>query len=905
MDVDWRRRRGNIPGAKVRGVAAKYAKTAGDGSGLVYDEFVQEAVESRRTLDGSRGTYLTAETAERINSVAKALGLRAQFVDTVEGGIANAQIQGDTVLIEKNNPNPVTFLMGHEITHRIQELAPEQYRSFRKFISENDADFQAQVEATQTLYENHGMEISYEKAMDEAAADYAGRLMEDGTLLDEFIQKNRKDKTLLEKVRDAIRSIIDVLTGREKQQAQTAEGKLTAALEAAAREADRVEVAKFSLKETTAEERKQYDKAASAEQSYERKNTQAEITVQYQQSVHDILNGASNLSDSLLVGYTPEVYQKLGMPDLPFVVGSGHVYSMAKTASEASAEGKLRRGTNYHGLGESVVADILDFVKDPVMVIAAKDVDANTVPMRSTHSVVALIDVGTQNESMVIPVAITAERKIDGIRMDVNAISSAYERNVAPLVNEAIAQFNAGGNSVFYVKKGAANLLGAGVQFPEQLKAAASSNGIVRKFDSKVNMSVQNVTESQQFKRWFGDWQNHPERASKVVNADGTPKVMYRGGNETFNIFDRKKSKYSNLYGRGFYFTDSESHARQYGDVRAYYLDVKHPLSTQDRTITRKQMRSFLEAVAENEDYGLENYGYGATVDSVLKDVYGKNDFSMLYDVNQTAIGDMVAAVELFNEVNGTGFDGLILDTETVVFNSSQIKSATDNVGTFDRNDPDIRFSLKSPVEETKDLVALHNLTEDKLLKSISLGGFPMPSIAVTRQDIPYTNFGDITLVMDKGAIDPKASRKNTVYSADAWTPTVPRVEYEADPKAEQRITAKLDQLGEKLDKHFRDSLHHVSYGMDELLNRYDGEAGVIEHAMENYGMKAAFLEEQGQHIDPITKQVEEDPGYSESRVEKYENVAKVLGGMKKIEANGWTRSPREFTLPRMLLILK
>ena len=194
------------------------------------------------------------------------------------------------------------------------------------------------------------------------------------------------------------------------------------------------------------------------------------------------------------------------------------------------------------------------------------------------------------------------------------------------------------------------------------------------------------------------------------------------------------------------------------------------------------------------------------------------------------------------------------------------------------------KFSMETPVEETKDLVALHNLTEDKLLKSISLGGFPMPSIAVTRQDIPHTNFGDITLVMDKGAIDPKASRKNTVYSADAWTPTVPRVEYEADPKAEQRITTKLDQLGEKLDKHFRDSLHHVSYGMDELLNRYDGEAGVIEHAMENYGMKAAFLEEQGQHIDPITKQVEEDPGYSESRVEKYENVAKVLG----------TRDPNE-----------
>lgn len=104
--------------------------------------------------------------------------------------------------------------------------------------------------------------------------------------------------------------------------------------------------------------------------------------------------------------------------------------------------------------------------------------------------------------------------------------------------------------------------------------------------DKQVRFSMKNaVTESQQFKRWFGDWQNNPAKASKVVNEDGTPKVMYRGGNETFNIFDRKKSKYSNLYGRGFYFTDSESHARQYGDVRAYYLDVKHPVSMQERTI--------------------------------------------------------------------------------------------------------------------------------------------------------------------------------------------------------------------------------------------------------------------------------------------------------------------------------
>ena len=74
-----------------------------------------------------------------------------------------------------------------------------------------------------------------------------------------------------------------------------------------------------------------------------------------------------------------------------------------------------------------------------------------------------------------------------------------------------------------------------------------------------------------------------------------------------------------------------------------------------------------------------------------------------------------------------------------------------------------------------------------------------MPSIAVTRTDIPHTNFGEITLVMDKSTVDPKANRKNTVYSADAWTPTFPRVEYEADPGVDDRIRKPSFQICEEL----------------------------------------------------------------------------------------------------------
>ena len=400
-------------------------------------------------------------------------------------------------------------------------------------------------------------------------------------------------------------------------------------------------------------------KAENKESAHAR--TQEEIADQYKKNVHEILNGEKEINDALLVGYTPEVYKKLGMPDLPFVIGGGHVYSMAKTASEAAADGKRRRGTNYHGLGESVVADIMDFVNDPVMVIAAKDVDTKTTRLRSTHSIVALVDVGTEKNSMVIPIAITAERAVNGVRMDVNAISSAYEKNTTALVNEAIAQFNAGENSVFYVKKEAVNLLGAGVQFPERLKAAASSNGIVRKLDSKINMSVKNVTESQQFKRWFGDWQNHPENASKVVNEDGTPKVVYHGTNAEFNTFQQENGAY--------FFSESRDYAESMADERRgnriieAYLKMKNPYTV------KLPPEQFTDNFAE------------APVIRYAKE-HGHDGVIFEYDGSK---------------------EDLAYDKFYVVFDSAQIKSATDNIGTFDKTNPDIRFSASARQASERD----------------------------------------------------------------------------------------------------------------------------------------------------------------------------------------------------------
>lgn len=649
--------------------SAKYAPVAGTDSGLVYDDFVREAVESGRTMkdeherdilddDGNKIVYLTAETAARVNSVAKALGVRVQFVDSVRGGTANAQISGSTVQIEKNNENPVMFLIGHEMTHRMQELAPTEYRRFRDIVAQEEAD---RIQARMDSYAAEGVDLTYEQAMDEVAADRAGRMINDEAALDDFIEKHRDDRTLLQKVGDAIRALASKLTGAEKKKAQTAEGKLTAALEAAAKQAAKNEKntaqtdgsTKFSIKRT------------------------AQMTLAQQLKM--FYDGKMASSDAFYFGETPDTLNIAGLDTLPLAF----TVSDFRKSSKGKHNVPRRVWKNLHS---SLETALFSFRQGDRIGIMTGDIDGDGKPL-----------------------LVGIERNVSMDRTPVNAIRSVYGLdNPGPWLQN---QIKAGKELVLLDKEKANAFLqtygaysasvGDGIRSMDE---SVTQNGteVKTKFSLKEDSQGRKLTEAQQ--EYFRD--------SKVVDRDGQLKVMYQGGTGDFTVFDRKKSSYANLYGRGFYFTDSEAHAKQYGNARAFYLNITTPVSTTETTITRDQMRKFLKAVAANEDdFSFENYGYGATVSSVLKSVYGKSDFAMLYDVNQTAIGDMVAAVELFNEVNGTDYDGLILDTETVAFRSDQIKN-TDNQNPT--KDPDIRYSLKAGTE-SKSAAALQE--ENRLLR--------------------------------------------------------------------------------------------------------------------------------------------------------------------------------------------
>ena len=189
----------------------------------------------------------------------------------------------------------------------------------------------------------------------------------------------------------------------------------------------------------------------------------------------------------------------------------------------------------------------------------------------------------------------------------------------------------------------------------------------------------------------------------------------------------------------------------------------------------------------------------------------------------------------------------------------------------------DVKLSLKKPVEESGNLIALHNLTREKLEKTLKLGGFPMPSIAITKADIPHTNFGDITLVMSKSTIDPKANKKNVVYSADAWTPVFPQIEYEADRKVQSKISKKFYELANKLGYDAVRPMYNYVNDMERELQVNNGEKGIIDKLKEDTSMMNLYLADVGkEQVQPIYKEVVTK--LKDSEVELYEYLIKGLG---------------------------
>lgn len=110
-------------------------------------------------------------------------------------------------------------------------------------------------------------------------------------------------------------------------------------------------------------------------------------------------------------------------------------------------------------------------------------------------------------------------------------------------------------------------------------------------------------THSDNFKRWFGDWENDPEHASKVVDEEGKPLVMTHNTDNEFYTFDRERigSGQGQAY-LGFGFNFSRGRNSTYGNnAMQVYLDARNPLESDGHKLTRADLETALRQIDDGE----------------------------------------------------------------------------------------------------------------------------------------------------------------------------------------------------------------------------------------------------------------------------------------------------------------
>lgn len=243
--------------------------------------------------------------------------------------------------------------------------------------------------------------------------------------------------------------------------------------------------------------------------------------------------------------------------------------------------------------------------------------------------------------------------------------------------------------------------------FVEKEKAAVRKKAVADgTFMKAPNGKETNLTEDQwlavrtaAFKNWFGDWEKDPQNASKVVDENGEPRVVYHGSHQWFTSFnDGKQRQQSGAPAGTIFANDNREIAVSFADYYGGHAD---------------------EVILDPNDERHPRYSWGIYREGGIYDLFMNVRNPLVVDfegrlwLDSSKGGDINA---LCSKAKESGHDGVIAlnivdaglndqenvpaSTDYVAFDSVQVKSAAQNRGTYDPKNPDITFSIVSAQDQ-------------------------------------------------------------------------------------------------------------------------------------------------------------------------------------------------------------
>jgi hypothetical protein len=218
-------------------------------------------------------------------------------------------------------------------------------------------------------------------------------------------------------------------------------------------------------------------------------------------------------------------------------------------------------------------------------------------------------------------------------------------------------------------------------------------------YDTQETERLVAQTYSDQFGEFFGRFWENPQESSKVVDANMQPLVVWHGTDANFNVFSEdmlgSNTEFDNT-SLGFFFADKqgikklkENNPDVFGETEMpVFLSIKKELDLINMFTHTPSIKTIAELLLGEQ----------------VSEEQAKNF------IDTIGLGEIEEVREAINNgksfLKDKGHDGVIDDMgdntkEYVVFNPNQIKSATENIGTFSTESNDIRFSV-APVNTSQ-----------------------------------------------------------------------------------------------------------------------------------------------------------------------------------------------------------
>jgi hypothetical protein len=693
---------------------------------------------------GTEVSHISQELINTLGNLATKTGRNIIISDRLADGVNGVARDGNIILSSEISSQKILATALHEAGHMIKKTNPTEWRTLSDFLSDylvrKGVNLNKMIDRTIERYGNRLQADEHENtrdaALEEIVCDTLMSIASDEKALNIALSTKQNKSKIAAAIKSLIEKVKDWLIGKSTNYGAKAFAKDLEALENLAQ---RFSEAADTAKENITEQTEVQNGEKIDVEKYSMGSTDNIVQAEFEKKVDEIEKNTYNSNNVVIMGVTPNILQKIGLVPLPLAMTKKHIYSVAVSDTRAKSEGRYHKNTNYHDLGFDTVKDIYNKISNPLMIIAHPDFgnSINRTNRDSAHKIIVLVDLSVNGEQVIAPISIDFEGKYNNTIIDVNLVSTYFNKNnINDLIKEAVALETTGKIGFYYLDKKRTQSIfkRSGYQLPRTLNNL-SSNTIIRTIDDNVNRKINKITQSKQFIRWFGDWQNSPAKASKAVDNNGEPLVLYHQTGKEFTTFDTKQKgsgEFDSEMPTGIFMKPTSNDIGVGGNIQMpLYASIKNPLIVNNRNELVKfydknvqgytKAKSAIDSVNEeyktkfNEEMKRENEEYQKLWNAKKNGEISEEEYQK--SISRDALDEIMEEWE--NKVNeasrnakaliddyfqNSNYDGVIVNNDVgsfgrstktfIAFENTQVKSATDNIGTFDGNNPDIRYSL-------------------------------------------------------------------------------------------------------------------------------------------------------------------------------------------------------------------